>query len=185
MSRGASAELARNGGAVTPTQEDAYIDEKGRTRWRKNDALGDRLAELHDFLVIGGYPETHAARYRQLARLISRHPERIDKIHEEGRLDEIPGIGDGVAVIIGEYVDTGTSTKFEEFARETPPSVLELLLVPGIGVKTARTLYGDHGLDSLTALKQALDDGRLRGMSRMGPKMLLAIGQTTLPLRQS
>ncbi len=164
-----------------PTQEDAYIDEKGRTSWRQNDALGDKLAELHDFLVIGGYPETHAARYRQLARLISRYPERVDTIHEEGRLADIAGVGGSVAVIIGEYVDTGTSTKFEEFAQETPPSVLELLLVPGIGVKTARTLYGDHGLDSLAALKQALDDGRLQGIGRMGPKTLQAIGQTTLP----
>ena len=164
-----------------PTLEDAYIDEKGRTRWRQNDALGEKLAELHDFLVIGGYPETHAARYRQLAMLIARHPQRIDQIHAEGRLAQIPGIGSSVTTIVSEYIDTGTSTKFEEFAQQTPPSVLELLLVPGIGVKTARTLYGDHGLDSLTALKESLDDGRLSGMKGMGPKRLEAIRQTTVP----
>ena len=163
-----------------PTEEDAYIDEKGRTRWRQNDALADKLAELHDFLVVGGYPETHAARYRQLARLISRHPERIDLIHAEGRLADISGIGASVAVIIGEYIDTGTSTKFEEFAETTPPSVLELLLVPGIGVKTARVLYGDHGLDSLANLKAALDDRRLAGIKGMGPKTQEAIRLTTL-----
>ena len=164
-----------------PTQENAYVDEKGRTRWRQNDALADKLAELHDFLVVGGYPETHAARYRQLARFISRHPERIDLIHAEGRLADISGIGASVAVIIGEYIDTGTSTKFEEFAETTTPSVLELLLVPGIGVKTARSLYGDHGLDSLANLQAALDDGRLQGVKGMGPKTLEAIKNTTVP----
>lgn len=164
-----------------PTQKDAYIDERGRTRWRQNDALADKLAELHDFLVVGGYPETHAARYRLLARFISRHPERIDQIHAEGRLAEISGIGASVAVIIGEYLDTGTSTKFEDFAETTPPSVLELLLVPGIGVKTARSLYGDHGLDSLARLQQAVEDGGLEGVKGMGPKTLEAIKDTTVP----
>jgi DNA polymerase (family 10) len=164
-----------------PTQEDAYIDERGRTRWRQNDALAGKLAELHDFLVVGGYPETHAARYRQLARFISHHPERIDQIHAQGRLAAISGIGASVAVIIGEYLDTGTSTKFQEFAETTPPSVLELLLVPGIGVKTARSLYGDHGLESLAQLKSALEDGRLRGVKGMGPKTLEAIKGTTAP----
>ena len=164
-----------------PTQENAYVDEKGRTRWRQNDALADKLAELHDFLVVGGYPETHAARYRQLARFISRHPERIDLIHAEGRLADISGIGASVAVIIGEYIDTGTSTKFEEFAETTPPSVLELLLVPGIGVKTARALYGDHGLDSLARLKAGLVEGRLQGVKGMGAKTLEAIKNTTVP----
>ncbi len=163
-----------------PTQENAYVDEKGRTRWRQNDALADKLAELHDFLVVGGYPETHAARYRQLARFISRHPERIDLIHAEGRLADISGIGASVAVIIGEYIDTGTSTKFEEFAETTPPSVLELLLVPGIGVKTARTLYSDHGLDSLAKLKAGLAEGRLQEVKGMGAKTLEAIKNTTV-----
>lgn len=163
-----------------PTEENAYVDEKGRTRWRQNDALADKLAELHDFLVIGGYPETHAARYRQLARFISRHPERIDLIHAAGRLADIAGIGVSVAAVIGEYVDTGTSTKFEEFAETTPPSVLELLLVPGIGVKTARALYGDQGIDSLADLKSAFDEGRLTGIKGMGPKTREAIRQTTL-----
>ena len=158
-----------------PTQEGAYIDEKGRTRWRRNDEIAEKLTELYDFLVIGGYEETHARRYHQLAYAVSRHPELIDALHAEDRLGEIPGIGGTVAAIIGEYVERGTCGKFEEFAESTPPSVLELTEIPRLGAKTARLLYAEHGIDSLAKLKEALDQGQLQKVKGMGPKMLATI----------
>ena len=41
--------------------EDFYTDAKGRRRWHRNDWLAEELVRLHDFLVIGGYEEAHAA----------------------------------------------------------------------------------------------------------------------------
>jgi DNA polymerase (family 10) len=158
-----------------PTNEAVYIDERGRTRWRRNDAIGDKLTELYNFLVIGGYPEAHAKRYNQLAYAISRHPECIDALHAENRLGEIPGIGGTVAGIIGEYVERGTCGKFEEFARETPTSVLELTEIPRLGAKTALLLYAEHGIDSLAGLVEAMKEGRLQKVRGMGPKMLETI----------
>lgn len=158
-----------------PTEEGAYVDEKGRTRWRRNDEIAEKLTDLYDFLVIGGYEESHARRYNQLAYAISRHPELIDALHAADRLGEIPGIGGTVATIIGEYVERGTCGKFEEFAEGTPPSVLELTAIPRLGAKTARLLYGEHGIDSLAKLKEALDAGALQKIKGMGPKMLETI----------
>ncbi len=97
-------------------QDQAYVDEKGRPRWRRNDQVAEYLKQLYDFLVIGGYEETHARRYPQLAYTISRHPGLIDQLHAEGRLAEIQGIGGVVAQIIGEFIETGSSGKMEEFA---------------------------------------------------------------------
>ena len=158
-----------------PTNEDVYIDERGRTRWRRNDAIAEKLGELYNFLVIGGYPEAHAKRYNQLAYSISRHPESIDALHAEDRLSEIPGIGGTVAGIIGEYVERGSCSKFEEFAEETPTSVLELTAIPRLGAKTALRLYAEHGIDSLAALTEAMEQGRLQKVKGMGPKMLQTI----------
>ena len=160
-----------------PTEEGAYIDEKGRTRWRRNDEIAEKLTDLYDFLVIGGYEETHARRYNQLAYTLSRHPESIDALHAEDRLGEIPGIGGTVATIIGEYVETGTCGKFEEFAEDTPRSVLELTEIPRLGAKTARELYAEHGIDSLAKLVEALDGGQLQKIKGMGPKMMETIAR--------
>ena len=158
-----------------PTQKEAYVDEKGRTRWRRNDEIAKKLTELHDFLIIGGYEESHARRYNQLAYAISRHPESIDALYVSGRLNEIPGIGGTVAGIIGEYLERGTCVKFEEFAESTPTTILELTSIPRLGAKTARLLYLEHGIDSMAKLKEALDQGWLGTVKGMGPKMLKTI----------
>ena len=33
-----------------PTEEGAYIDEKGRTRWRRNNEIAEKLTQLVDYL---------------------------------------------------------------------------------------------------------------------------------------
>ena len=153
------------------TKDDAsYTDQKGRTRWRCNDEIAEKLRQLHDILVIGGYEESHATRYSRLAYTISRHPESVEELHREGRLSAISGVGETIAEIIGEFIETGTCTKLEEFAEHTPKTVLELTVLPGVGIKTAKALYDELGIDSLASLGEALNDDRLEGFKLMTKK---------------
>ena len=153
------------------TKDDAsYTDQKGRTRWRCNDEIAEKLRQLHDILVIGGYEESHATRYSRLAYTISRHPESVEELHREGRLSAISGVGETIAEIIGEFIETGTCTKLEEFAEHTPKTVLELTALPGVGIKTAKALYDELGIDSLASLGEGLNDDRLEGFKLMTKK---------------
>ena len=152
-----------------------YTDEKGRRRWRRNEEIAAKLKELHDFLVIGGYDEVHASRYPRLALAISRYPHSIEILAAEGRLEEFPGIAGAVSEIIQELIDGGTCGKFEERARTTPVTVLQLTEIPGIGAKTAKSLDQDHRISSLADLDEALQDGRLGEMRGFGAKRLDAI----------
>ena len=155
--------------------EEFYTDMKGRLRWRENDVLAERLKNLHDLLVIGGYDAGHAARYNRLAYLASRHPEPISRLHAQSRLSELPGVGKTVAGILSELIETGTCAKIStpgEGYEPPPPTVLELTAVPRLGAKTARTLYREHGIDSLAALQAALDDGRLDHVPGLGAQAL-------------
>ena len=155
-----------------------YVDAKGRMRWRANDALGGKLQNLHDLLVIGGYPQGHAARYPKLAYTISRHPESILEMHAAGRLRELPGVAATVAGIVAELIETGDCAKQREPSDgfiPPPRSVLELTALPGLGARTARALYTERGIDSLAALKAALDDGTLDGFPGLGPKLRATI----------
>ena len=106
-----------------------YEDSKGRTRWHCNDELAEQLKQLYDFLVIGNYEESHAARYPRLAHTISRHPESIEALHADGRLTEIAGVSKVIAGIIGELIEKGTCRKMEqgdEYFTPPPRTVLEL-----------------------------------------------------------
>lgn len=165
-----------------PEDDVSYIDEKGRTRWRRNDAIAAQLKEIHDLLVIGGYDPSHAARYPKLGYTISRHPESVVALHQEGRLQEVPGVGGTVAQILVELLETGTSQKTnapnQENSYSPPPrSVLELTALPGLGALTARRLYAEYGIQSVAALAAALEGGELDGFKGLGPRLREAVVQ--------
>jgi DNA polymerase (family 10) len=150
----------------------SYIDAKGRLRWHRNDKVAVQIKQLGDFLIIGGYEESHAKRYGKLAHTISRYPKSVVQLHKEGRLNEIPGVGGTIAEIIGEFIRTGTCSKMEQWAERVPRTVLELTAIPGLGAKTIRTLYTEHGIESLNTLRRALDKGKLDGVKGIGNKTI-------------
>lgn len=164
---------------LLPMETDTFtLDEKGRTRWKRNEEIAEKLKQLGDFLIIGGYEESHATRYGRLAYTISRYPLSVVDLYQEGRLNAIEGIGDTIAGIVGELLETGTCRKWTQWARHTPPTVLELTAIPGLGAKTIRTLYQEHGIDSLNALHQALADHRLDRVKGLGAKTLETMRQS-------
>jgi DNA polymerase (family X) len=154
------------------TEDQSYTDDKGRRRWRANDELAEELERLGDYLIICGYEESHARRYHKLAYQIARYPESALQLHRERRLSEIQGVGTTIAGIISEIIETGTSSKMEQWATKFPKSVLELRDIPGLGAKTIRTLYRKLHIRSLAELKRALDEDKLRDIKGIGKKTL-------------
>jgi len=152
------------------TQDQSYTDDKGRRRWRANDELAGELERLGDYLIICGYEESHARRYHKLAYQIARYPDSVLQLHRERRLSEIQGVGATVAGIIGEIIETGTSSKMEQWATKFPKSVLELRDIPGLGPKTIRTLYRKLHIRSLADLEKALDEEKLQDIKGIGKK---------------
>lgn len=134
--------------------------------------------EVYDFLVIGNYEEGHAARYPKLAHAISRHPESIRVVADEGRLKKISGVSDIIAGVITELLETGDCEKMQqgnEIFTPPPRSVLELTKIPSFGAKTARILFQKHGIDSLQSLEVALNDGTLAKVKGIGKGMIATI----------
>lgn len=137
-----------------------------------NEELADALRDLRDFLIIAGYEESHATRYTLIARHIEKLPESVEQMKREARLDEIPGVGKLVKLYIKELLETGTCSKIKEWESQAPLTVLDLVRIPGVGAKTARMLFANHGIFSLEALRLALDEGKLNGVPGIGPKTL-------------
>ena len=74
-------------------------------------------------------------------------------------------------------MNTGTTAKFNDnqYGPLPPRSVLELTAIERLGARTARLLFQDHGIDSLAALCEAVEEGSLAGVKGIGPKMIEAI----------
>jgi len=152
--------------------DQSYTDEKRRKRWRGNDEIADQIKRMGDYLIICGYDESHAKQYGRVAYTISRFPESVIQLYQEGRLNKIPGVGPTIAGIIGEFIKTGTCAKMEQWVHRVPKTVLELTEIPGLGAKTIRVLSRKYKIRSLRDLKNALDEDKLHGIKGIGKKTL-------------
>jgi len=108
--------------------------------------------------------------YRKASGIIKDFPIELDEYIKEKALTEIPGIGEGIAKKITEYVDTGQVSKFQELMKEVPAEIFDMLNIPYIGPKTLRLAYQKLGVDSLIKLKKAISVGSFSLLPRMGKK---------------
>jgi DNA polymerase (family 10) len=86
----------------------------------------------------------------------------------EGRLQELPGIGPGLARVIEELHRTGRSRLLESLRSEMPPGVLELSRLRSLTLPRIRALHDTLGLASLDAVEEAALGGRLQAVRGFG-----------------
>ena len=90
----------------------------------------------------------------------------------------LPGIGKDIAAKIGELVDAGTIRYHQDLLEEFPPTILDLLNLPGIGPKTVARLYGALNIRTLEELDAAARSGRLRDLKGFGERKAAQILET-------
>jgi len=129
--------------------------------------LFNRIAEA---LEIKGESGFRVSAYRRAARTLEDLTEDIETIAKEKRLQEIPGIGSGMAQKIEEYLKTGKMKKYEEVLSDIPESLLKLLEIQGVGGKTVYLAHKELGVKALDDLKRVIEDGSLAKLYGMGDK---------------
>jgi DNA polymerase (family X) len=110
--------------------------------------------------------------YRRAARSIESLGEDLRKVAQRGGLDQIPGVGEALREKIQEYLREGKISYYDRLQAEFPPGVLELMRIPGIGPKTTGRFYLELKIDSPAALAEAIDQGRLTGLTGFGPRKI-------------
>jgi DNA polymerase (family 10) len=116
----------------------------------------------------GGNPY-RARAYARAAENLSLSPEPLDRLINEGRLTEIPGIGDAIAAVITKLHQTGQHAGLEVLREKVPEGVLSMLRIPGLRPERVRKLYTDLGIASVEALEEAARSDRLKSIKGYGP----------------
>ncbi|HEY0825520.1 MAG TPA: nucleotidyltransferase domain-containing protein, partial [Ramlibacter sp.] len=133
--------------------------------------------EIADLLEVRGGNAFRVRAYRNAARTLRDLPRSVKDMLDEGEdLDALPGIGKDLAGKIAEIVATGTCAQLESLRAEVPRAIAELLRLPGLGPRRARSLFEGLGISSLQQLREAAEQGRvrtLRGFTAAGEKRLL------------
>lgn len=132
--------------------------------------ITSRLMELHEenpFKV----KALKAAAYnlsKTRLDLIGSSPEEIERIE---------GIGKGIASKIVELLKTGTTAEFEELRKKTPPGVIEMMNVKGLGPKKVRQLWKELEVESVGELLYACNENRLVDLKGFGEKTQESVKQ--------
>ncbi len=135
-------------------------------------AIFDQMADIMEIL---GEDRFRINSYRKVSRAVAELPMDVGALLEDGRLAKTPGIGKSSLAKIQEFVAGNRVTAHEELLERIPPSLLELLHIPGMGPKGVKAVYEGLGVKGVDDLKRVVEDGSLATLPGFGEKKAAAI----------
>jgi DNA polymerase (family X) len=136
-----------------------------------NREIADRLREIRTLMEFAGEAFFKFMAYERAAETLE-NAAPLGGEFDEARLTELPGVGKSIAARIATIARTGTDPYLEELRAKYPSTLMEVLKVQGVGMKTAQQLFERLGIASLADLERALDEGALGTIPRLGAKSI-------------
>src|SRR5438045_887450 len=135
-----------------------------------NASIAERFELMADLLELEGAVAYRVLAYRRAAKTLRDTPESVVRLSQQGRLTELSGVGDTISDKVAELIATGHIAALEKLVASTPPGVVPLMRVPGVGPKTARRVFAELGVSSVDEVMEAAREGRIRGIGGLGEK---------------
>jgi DNA polymerase (family 10) len=143
----------------------------------KNTILSELFDQMADIMEILGENRFRISTYRKVGRIIGDMPTDIETLLASGDLAKTPGIGKSSLAKIEEFVKTGTITAHKQLLTKIPPTLLELLTIPGIGPKSVKAVYEKLNVKTIAGLKKVIFSGSLAKLPGFGDKKAAAIAR--------
>lgn len=126
------------------------------------------LERIADLLEIRGENTFKARAYRQAAVEVENLGRSLHDIASgDGGLRSVEGFGAAIAERVEEVIVTGRSSYLERLEAEVPPTLVDLLALPGVGPRTVAMLWRDAGITTVQELDAAARRGALDGLPRL------------------
>lgn len=149
----------------------------GRGSSLDNTTLAGGLERVAELMALEPELAYRVDTYRDAASKVRRAPKALWQTVEADGVEGVHALGIGY-LLAGRLVDWINSGDFPLLRRleqsHSPADVLEQ--VPGIGKKLARQLNA-LGIQNVEHLRQALKQGRLRGLCGFGPRRIELVQQ--------
>jgi DNA polymerase (family X) len=144
--------------------------------------IAAQLRELAVYYELDG--DRHRAfAYERAAKTIGA-ANGLHRLLDEGRLEELPGVGPSIARVVAELARRGTVEVLERLRVKWPAVVIELSQLKGLGVPKARKLFEVLAPANLDAVAAAARAGAIREIAGFGKtseqKILQAIEERRL-----
>jgi DNA polymerase (family 10) len=128
----------------------------------KNRELARVFMNIADLLAIQGADARRVLAYRRAAENLETFGQEASQLLQEGKLQEIPGVGAAIAAKIDELLSSGELIFYQELTAEVPESLLDVLKVSDVGPKRAALFWRELGVSDVDELAEAAGKGRLQ-----------------------
>ena len=136
----------------------------------RREDIAEILEEIALLLELKGENVFKTRAYRNGAEAALNTEEDIIALAKEGKLGEVKGFGKALQEKVAELVQTGKMTYYENLRAEFPEGLFELFDLSGLGPKKIKALYEKLGVDSVTALKEVCENGKVAALSGFAAK---------------
>jgi DNA polymerase (family 10) len=133
-----------------------------------NAAIAERLEAFASLLDLSGAGYYTARAYRRAAETIRETRAPIAELVAAGRVEELRGIGPGIAGRLRELVETGRIAELEELEREVQPELVGLGRFLGVGPKRMVEIGRALGVGTVDEFREAARAGRLTTVPGIG-----------------
>ena len=172
----APADARTTAGAPAPATAQAAADAPASAvPLLSNGDLARIFHEIGDMLEVKGELVFKTVAYHRAADAIAHAPIDVARAYREGRPPRIPGVGAAISKKLDELAATGRLAFHERLRAEVPPSLVELLEIPGVGPRTVKLLHEQRGIETLDDLRRAAEAGHLRDLRGMSERSEAAI----------
>ncbi|MBI3472328.1 MAG: DNA polymerase/3'-5' exonuclease PolX [Candidatus Solibacter usitatus] len=139
----------------------------------ENREIARILTETADLMEIASEDPFRIRSYRNGATAVEGYPERVVEIlrDPQRKVTEIPGIGKGLAAVLGEIVERGSCERRDHLLQKYPPTALEFLKIQGLGPKSIAVLFEHYRVSTIDDLERLCQEQKLRELPRMGAKL--------------
>nr|WP_040574126.1 MULTISPECIES: DNA polymerase/3'-5' exonuclease PolX [Pontibacter] len=103
----------------------------------------------------------------------------------QAELEGITGVGKSIAARVIEIKETGSFTELDQLLSVTPPGVVEMLRIKGIGPKKVRNLWKELGAETVEELLDACEQDKVSKLKGFGAKTQENIKQALLFTQQN
>lgn len=135
-----------------------------------NAQLAEIFTRIADLLEIKGEVIYKILAYRKAADSLENYSLDVNELWQDGKLQEIPGVGKAIAEKIDELLSTGNLEFLKKLENEVPPGLVEILDVPDLGPKKVALFWKELGITNLQELETAARSGKLQDLKGMGTK---------------
>jgi DNA polymerase (family 10) len=133
-----------------------------------NAHIAEQLEAFASMLDLSGAGYYTSRAYRRAAETIRETKAPIAELVAAGRIQELRGIGPGIATRLRELVETGHIAELDELEREVQPELVGLGRFLGIGPKRMVEIGRALGVSTAEEFREAARAGRLTSVSGIG-----------------